>query len=578
MAILALVTDGLAVSCITFPHEWSATLSIAHRFPCVITPGGSGREGRRPKDEALAYTATVHLVLAGTEAQAFRQMLATIGKGFAALPVWHDTLAGVDWDDRIYDAERILDITAGAIIAKGDAMDDAHDYVPLIIGRIQELPELPADTAKQTDFTFVLVEEAPNDLAWSLRVGINAVGASGDWPAGLEPDWNDNPVDQPTRPLEFDRIGEARERVVENEEMAFRWGQEAGFTLASRDEIRALLAFFLASEGPRRSFTSPWWLKPGVATAEAPASTVARFAVDSLRLDYHSGAAATTKIRMLQVPWEIVGVEGEDPEQPPRVFFYRFTHRIPDPQVYRFTNWPRALARAADGTYAPGPFKHDKIVETLDLRGNGVTLESFIFEDNPLMLFRPDRLEAPLGLEIFETETWPIDPDAAVLRWSGEVKRPSFDGRRIQAKALFLGGILEREIPGVLASVNCSTKFGSTRCGKVLADFEIAGTFTSAAGCVLDIAAADASAANFYVYGVIQIGAGATWEQRGIIASEPIVGGQRITVDWPVRQAAAGQAVVFRRGCDLRWSTCQVLGGKFRGIPHMALPQAPGKK
>ena len=107
---------------------------------------------------------------------------------------------------------------------------------------------------------------------------------------------------------------------------------------------------------------------------------------------------------------------------------------------------------------------------------------------------------------------------------------------------------------------------------------------------MLDIATSASEAANTFLYGVVEIGTGAAWEQRAIIASAPISGGQRLTVDWPVRQAAAGQAVKFVRGCDRTWATCQALGNEanFRGLPHMpqenlalptmALPQAPGKK
>ena len=87
-----------------------------------------------------------------------------------------------------------------------------------------------------------------------------------------------------------------------------------------------------------------------------------------------------------------------------------------------------------------------------------------------------------------------------------------------------------------------------------------------------------------------EVGEGLAWEQRGIVASEPIIGGQRITIDWPLRQAAGGQVVTIARGCNRDWDTCCALGNRenFVGIPWlpqvnlaiptMALPQAPAKK
>lgn len=584
MSIVTLSSDGLDIACVLFEHDWKAASSISHRFPCSITAGQSGREGRRPKDEALRFSVAVHLTLDDDDAQEFRQFLATLGTGWVGIPIWRDKRLGVDWANRIYDPQRLIDLTVPAILATGAELDDTHLYAPLVVGHIDELPELSAVTNHLTEFTFTLTEDSP----WAFRVGINAAGVAGTWP-DIDPDWSESPVDQPDKPLAFSQIGEQRERNIDDEEIAFRWGQQARFTLVGNAEVRDLLAFFVASQGPRRAFSSPWWLTPGTPTAEAPSLTTARFAVDTLTLDYVSGGVTTTKLRVLQVPWEIDGVVGETPEQPARVFFYKFTHSLPVPQIYRFTNWPRPLARTADGTYQPGPFKHGKISETLDLVGN-VALQSFVFTGNPLMLFRPDVIEAPLLLTILESESWPIDPNVAVERWSGEVRRPSFDGRRIEAPCAFLRGILDRELPRVLAGPNCRTELFSTRCKLVKADFENVGTFASAAGMVLDISTLAADAENTFVYGTIEIGVGATWEQRGILASEPIVGGQRITVDWPVRQVAAGQAVKFYRGCDRSWDTCDSLGNtdNFRGIrnmpqvnlalPTMALPNAPSKK
>ena len=85
------------------------------------------------------------------------------------------------------------------------------------------------------------------------------------------------------------------------------------------------------------------------------------------------------------------------------------------------------------------------------------------------------------------------------------------------------------------------------------------------------------------------------WAPWSIIGSAPVAGGQELIVDWPVRQAATGQAVAFYRGCDLTSTTCRAMGDgdaaarrRFRGIPNlpqvnlslpqMAQPASGGKK
>lgn len=569
MPIANLTSDDLAIACILSPHEWTKEFEVTHIFGGDVTTGKTGRESRRPEAEELMHTLAVHLVLRRADAQAFRQMLATVGKGWIGLPLWPDRLTGARWADRIYEAGRILDLTAVAIQTAAAARNDAHTYAPLLVGHIDELPELPLDDEEMTDFSFTIVEDSP----WDFRLSINATGTPGTWPAALVPDASEPITDQPQNGLTFERIGLTRERTIEGEDMPFRWGQEATFTLRDRAAIRTLLAFFEASQGRRKSFDTPWWFKPGTPTAEAPASTKARFGASTLTLSYLSGVLALARVAMLQVPWEILGVEGETPEQPPRVHYYRFTHLIPAQTTFRFTSWRRPLARTGDGTYAPAPMKHKVIEGGLDLKTEKVTVESFKFSGNPLGMFNPCVLEAPLLLEIFETENEPVNPDAAVLIWAGLVTGAPQDGRQITATALFLAGLLDREVPGVLISTNCQTYLFSTRCGLLKAAFAKSGTFTAKADNVLTIATAAGDAAQTFVPGWIEIGSGDTWELRAIIASTPVAGGQQLVVDWPVRQAAAGQAVVFYVGCDRTWARCQALGNseRFRGHPNLPL-------
>lgn len=586
MPISTLTSDGLSIACLLLQHDWTARLSVAHNFPVNVTRGVSGREGRSPGDEALRFTAAVHLQLEPTDADALRQKLATLGKGFVGIPLWMDQLLEADWSTAIYDPERLIDLTSPAIVNKGSSLTSGHTYAPLLVGHIDELPPLTPLDDQHCELTFTLIGDAP----WDLRIGINATGTSGTWPASLVPDWTSSPVDTPEHGLRFEQVGDQRERTIEGEEQAFRWSQEADFWLSSRTEVRTLLAFFLASQGPRMAFDQPWWFKPGTATAETPHTTKARFESNVLTLDYFTDADATAKVKVTQVPWEIAGIVGEVPAQPALIHYYKIVYALPTPVTYRFTSWPRPLARSGDGTYTPAPFRHRKLTGTLDLRGNQLSVDSFIFSGNPLTLFHPDVREAPVYLTVLEGESDPIAPDSAVIKWVGEIKSSRSTGRKLDAACVFIGQILDRQLPNVILGPVCNTRLFSTRCGLVKATFDKTGTFTSVAGNVLTIATAAADTANTFAHGSIEVGSGASWEVRSIVSSAPITGGQEITVDFPVRQVASGQAVLFARGCDLSYTTCKALGNgeRFRGhpfrpttnlsLPVVKAPGAPAKK
>jgi uncharacterized phage protein (TIGR02218 family) len=595
MAILSLSSDGLDIAVLDLPVEWSPRCSLAYRFRSSVEAGQSGHENRRPGAEELRINLAVHLVLSGTDAQAFRQQLAILARDVLAgtnsawigVPLWLDEFAGADWGNRIHNAGRLFDRTAGAIVDSASSLDPAHVYLPLIVGHIDELPELPADVPDQIDFSFTLFDDSP----WEFRAGINASGTPGVWP-DLVPDWAQPVVDQPEHGLRGVALGHTRERPLDGQEQAFRWKQQAGFTLDGRTQIRALLAFFVASEGLRRKFDTPWWIVPGTATPEAPSSTKARFASETLTLDYLEPDLAETTVQVVQLPWEVAGVVGETPELGPRVYLYQFSLGLPTPQVSRFTNWVKPLARTGDGTYAPAPMQHREIPDVLDIENNRVMLDSFTFAGNPLDLFHVQgELEAPLTLTIYATETWPVDPDAATAIWVGEVKLPGRNGRAIEAPVPFAASLLELEVPRVRLGPTCNTTFCSAQCKLTLADYLETGTFGATSdGLVLDITTTAANAANYFALGKIELGSGAAWETRSIIASEPITGGQRLTVDWPVRQAAAGQAVVFHPGCARTADACRAWSNypNFLGhehvpsgnltLPQMKMSENPGKK
>lgn len=568
MSIHQLPSDGISVACLLFPHEWSEPLTISHRRPMRITDGLSGREGRRPKSEVGLNSIKVHLVLKGDQAQAFRQMLAALEDGWVGIPIWRDRLLGSEWSSRVYNPQRLINLTDPVIVAAGSSLNAEDEYAPLVVGHIDELPNLPADTEDMAAFSFTLTEDSP----WEFRIGVNAAVDPDVWPSALRPAWTSSPKEEPITGVSYRQVGDMRERVAEGTEQAFRWSQEAQFVLKSANDVALLLGFWEACRGELKAFDQPWWFRPGTSAPEAPHETKARFASSTLTITYESAEVATATITVVQVPWEILGTVDEVPEQPPRFYLYRFSHALPSPQVYRFTSWARALTRGGD-VYASAPLVHRSLTEALDGRSNSVELDSFVFSGNPLMLLHPYHLEAPLTLEIFEGESDPLDPDSASLIWVGEVKRANPEGPRLKATALRFGGLLDRPVPGVLVGETCNTRIFHPRCGLSKAAFAKSGTLSAADGAVLTITTSAADAAGTFRHGWIEVGSGASWEIRSIISSQPVSGGQELTIDWPLRQIPSGQDATFYRGCDLTATTCKALGNfaRFRGHPNVPL-------
>lgn len=574
MPLSTLTSDGLSIACLLFEHDWHTEYAVSHFFPTDIAEGLSGRESRRPEAEALLLTVGVKIWAQDDEAQALRQALATLGTGWVGVPLLADQFLGADvatTGARIYAPQRYIDLTVPAIVAADAALTADHVYAPLVVGHITELPSIEPAAGALALCGLTLTEDSP----WAFRIGINASVAATLFPAALEPDWSSLPTQQPVHGLSFERIGRQREQTIAGEERALVWTCQADFTLTDKTEIATLLAFFLANRGSWGSFAAPLWFTPGTETGDAPHDTIVRFTERTLKLSFTTSQVATAQVGFTQVPWEIVGVDGETPAQPARIYLYQVTYDVPSPVVWRFTNCWRPLTVTGDGTYTPAPWEHESIDGGLDLQNEKVTLNSFLFAGNPLDLFNPNVLEGRMWLRIYEVTGDPLDPDHAALAWFGSITAAPQTGRKYTAECQWLGGIVDREIPNVRVGPLCNTHFLSGPCGHLKAAWAQAATLTSSVDNVIVIATADASAANTYAPGKLEVGAGLTFESRFVTASAPVMGGQQLTLDRPLRQAATSQAVTYYRTCDRSVATCKALDptgwkARFRGHPNLS--------
>lgn len=585
MPFSTLSSDGLSITCFLPEVDWQAKFAVSFFFAGDVTAGLSDRESRTPEAEALLLTLTATVAAEDAEAQALRQVFATLGKGWVGFPLLADSFLGAEAATsgaRAFTPQRLLDLTVPAIVPNSGPLDPAHTYAPLVVGHITELPPLVPLSGALALCAVTLTEDSP----WEFRLAAALAPAAGAFPAALLPDWTSPPTQTPVHGLEFGRIGQQREHTIAGEERAFRWTVEAGFTLVDKTEIATLIGFFAVCRGQWAPFTAPLWFTPGTATAEAPHETKVRFTDAVLKLELTSTHLAAARVKFSQVPWEITGTAGETPQQPARLFLYQVTYDVPGPVVYRFTNCWRSLTRSGDGIYAPAPMQHANIEGGLDLGNEQVTLNSFLFPGNPLALFNPNVLEGRLLLRIFEIATEPINPDAAVLAWFGSIVAAPQTGRKFAAVGKWRDGLLDRELPGVLIGPGCNVSFLSPPCGHLKSAWLKAGTLTAAADNIITVTAADAAAANTYAPGRFEIGSGLTYESRAITASAPVAGGQQFTLDRALRTVPAGQACTYLRSCDGSLARCQELDptgwrGRFRGHPflpqvNLSLPTAAG--
>lgn len=591
MPFVTLQSEGLSIVCFLVEHDWETKFSVSHYFPAAITAGLTNREERVPQAEAMLLTVGVDILAEAEEAQALRETFATLGKSWVGVPILADAFLGADSANpeyRIYAPQKLLDLTAPAIVPATATLVPDHEYAPLVVGHVTELPDLNPLSGNLAVCPMTLTEDSP----WAFRVGAFTAVSPGTWPDILIPDWSSAPTQTPVSGLEFGRIGLLREQTIAHEEMAFQWTVESTFGLSGKREISTLVAFFASSRGPYLPFDASLWFTPGEATATAPHASKVRFGDATLKLEFTTSCEAEAKIKFIQLPWEILGTAGETPQRPPRIFLYQFTYDVPGPVYWRYTNCWRPLSRSGDGVYESRPFDHSSLTGGLDLQAEDVKLDSFLFEGSPFALFNPDVLEGKLWLKVFEIASDPINPDAAELVWTGTIVAAPQTGRKIEAEGKWLGGILEQEFPNVRVGPLCNTCFLSSRCKHLKADWAQYGTLAAANGAKVVVANGDVSAANTYAPGKLELGVGLSYEGRLIVSSRPVADGQELTLDFGLRQAPYGQQVTYYRSCDRTVARCKELDPtgwkrRFRGHPNvptknLSLPStndtATGKK
>lgn len=570
--------------------NWRWALEIEHRLETRVEEGQTGRQNRRPRYSALRHTLSARWSLPREQTAEMQQALSELGlpvagdRVYVGVPIFVDKLEPERWGERIYDAQWVVEYDeSGYTIHAADALPATPArawFAPLLVGRLDKRPLLKALNQDESQFGLKLLERSP----WDFRIAPAPEGVVGpDWPEALAANWRELPEDWTEDILVYEDVGDGRVEALDGQDGNMHRAQQMLVTCGNRAEIRTLLNFFAARKGRVQAFTAPWCLQPGDDTGATPHSTRATFGEDRLLLKYTSDAEAEARIPMRQVPWEMTAVGGEQPEQAPDAYFYRFWIETPGSLVeWRFTSWEHDLQRVENGVPVSylgdtaALIEHDRITQTIDLSDEPTTLGSWLFAGNPLLRVVQRDLDLPLHVEILRGT--PDEPQAATVVYTGEVLEAEMEGRKITAGTAVLGGLLEVKVPNFYFGPTCQYQFAGAGCGLAAEAWTFGAEIVSVDANEVTVRITsnppDATlGVDWFAKGWLKKGVGAAHEIRQIVRSADLGESlQRLTLKRPLKAFLADEPVTLRPYCSGTRSECEQKFSNypnFGGHPHI---------
>lgn len=573
---------GVQAKLLLFAPNWESGVQVSHTLKTEVAEGLSGIEARRPAYETLRLGLRYELLLSGADAEELRAALASAGSMPFAVPLWPDALPPSAIAQHIYSPQFYVAFTpatsAFALFGPGDDMAGMLGYAlcaPLLVGRFPQAPRLKGHAPTLISAELALMEASPH----ALRIGVNAYGTG--WTA--EPNWISEPEERSISRTRVEAIDEERDPPLEAAGAARRWRQEAEFLFADRLEIRRALSAFVALKGSSGAFDSlPQWLAVSSPSAALPGFLRARFAGDTLSLDYFEPSKAEATVAFVQE----ISAPGYAQERPAIAFLYKLTyeHDAGNPELW--TNWDAPLA-GPGGTYQPAACKHSALRQSLKPQDEKAEFRLARKHGQLLSLQTRERLDAPLVLSIYECEAGNSAATARLL-FEGVVRSVASRSVDYVARADILAGSLNRVLPRFLFQTRCNYCVFDALCGLNSASYENIGTLTPGAlsnnGLTLDIQLSGWGQngegeypQNLFLGGLLTTGSGRQKMVRQIVSSSSGAGPGWVTLNlskplWSDYIAPGGQSVTVLPGCDGEFSTCNGRFGntaRFGGFPFI---------
>ncbi len=588
MKFPATTIDGLAVRVLLIAPDHSVAkgrpVTVAYQLDTQLGEGRTAIEERRPRRAAPLLTQTCTLLVAAATADDWRQGLAALGNLPVAVPLWVDALPVARWAERIHDGQKVINfdpVSDAFTIYDAGSVPGSPPHpllAPLLVGRWEKRPTATVLALKVGDAIEVKIAEAS---PWAMRILPRAYGSA--WTA--EPNRASPVRETSDHDLELIKLSVAREPALDRINTAARWTQEGDFTFASRLDVRRALGWFVAQRGAWQSWSPvPAWFRPGADTTATPHNYTARFAGDTLTLDFLNGAVATARIGFVQE----IATPGRSQALPGETHLYALSYDPDAAHPELFTAWDAPLA-GAEGTFLPAQLRHQEIVRSL--KPQDVKAEvSLAFAAGSLVHdYDRQRLYGPLRLKI-----WSCDPDdvaaTRTLLFSGQVTNVLPEGNVYRITAKLFGDILARRLGGWVYGPRCNTVVFSPLCGLDESAHDTTGTITpanlSSDGLTLTVPSPSgwggpSFPANWFAGGVLRTGTGrgtmiVTIMTSALSGSDLVLTLRRPL--WADKIAGGGQGVQLLPGCDRQASTCQdkfanfaptTAGKGFRGMPYI---------
>lgn len=253
------------------------------------------------------------------------------------------------------------------------------------------------------------------------------------------------------------------------------------------------------------------------------------------------------------------------------IWLYHFTLAADTNVHWYFTSYHEAWTRGGN-TYEPRQISHGSIRRNIRADLEEVEIETFLFADNPLAMFIPYPVSGVLTLEIREDS---VGASSSERRYTGTIRRPRIEGKRVTARCASFLAELERKVPAHLFQPRCNYMLFDANCGLAAGSFVETAEILIVNGELLrvDIPGFSTLDADYWSKGRIAAGTGTTWETRTIRQASLISGTVwQLILNMPFATATVGTTVSMWPGCDGRLSTCDTKFSNrdaFGGFPYV---------
>ena len=150
MKFPVITAEGQTFGLLLIQPNWDSPIEVAHRCDTLIGEGRTSIEERRPESAATSLSIKFHLTAADDEADDWRKGLAALGNNPVAIPLWPDARPVADWDNRIYDPQKVINFdpdTGDYAIYAASSLPGSPAYplyAPLMLCRWTERPKASA--------------------------------------------------------------------------------------------------------------------------------------------------------------------------------------------------------------------------------------------------------------------------------------------------------------------------------------------------------------------------------------------------------------------------------------------------